>query len=265
MRTWFLAAALSLVGGTAASAHDVWVEASPALIRVGDHVDLDLKLGNHGNEHRDFKIAGKVTPDAVGMEVIAPSGKRYELKSELADLGYAPKEGYWSTPFVTNEAGHHLALVTSDRVLNHGRPQRNVRSAKTFWLASTSLDMPTAKTDIYRQPQNLPFELILLSDPVLFAGPGNPIEVRALRNGEPVADQMVSFIPRGVELASGFDKTYERRTDAKGKAEFTPKEGRTFLIVAHATADNEKSAEYESTKYTATLTVRVPQICPCCE
>jgi uncharacterized GH25 family protein len=265
MRALFLATLLAYSWFHAAQAHDVWVESSVALVRVGDRVDVDVKLGNHGNDHRDFKLAGKVSPDTLTLDVISPSGKRYDLKPSLVDLGYAPKEGYWSAPFISGEAGHHIALVTSDRVVNHGTPQRNVRSAKTMWLASTSLDNPTAKTDSYRKPLDLPFEIVLLTDPVLFNRAGNDVEEQLLRGGKPVANQRECFIPRGVELAAGFDDTYERRTDANGKATFTPKEGNLFLIVSHLVDDTEKSNDYQSTKYTAALTLRVPQTCPCCD
>jgi hypothetical protein len=80
-----------------------------------------------------------------------------------------------------------------------------------------------------------------------------------------VVGNVVSFVPRGVDLAEGFDETYERRTDKDGKASFTPKAGNVYLIVSHVLAKDEKGADYEDTKYAATLTLRVPQICPCCD
>lgn len=265
MRTFILNFLLSLVVVGQLSAHDTWVETNTALVRVGDRVEIDLKLGNHGNEHRDFKLASKISPDAVSLEVIAPSGKRLDIKPNLVDQGYAPKEGYWSASFTTGEAGHHTVVSTGDKVVNHGSLVRVVRSGKTVFLASESLDKPTAKAKAFDKSLDLPFEIVLLSDPVLFAGPGKPIEVQLLRSGKPVPDTVVSFVPRGVELQSGFDSTYERRTDVEGKASFTPKEGDTYLIVSHIDAKDEKTADYTSTKYAATLTVRIPQICPCCD
>jgi len=264
-RTLSLSVALLLALVRGATAHDIWLETNTGLVRVGDRVDIDFKLGNHGNEHRDFKLASKTAPDGLALEVIGPGGKKYDLRPALVDLGYTPKEGYWSVPFVAAEPGHYLALSTSDKVVNHGKPLRSIRSAKAWWLADKSLDKPAAKWDPLRHSLKLPFELVLLTDPVLFAGPGKAIEVQLIRSGKPVADQVVSFIPRGVELSAAFDSTYERRTDKEGKASFTPKEGNTYLIVSHLLADNETGADYEGTKYTATLTVRVPQICPCCD
>jgi uncharacterized GH25 family protein len=46
-----------------ALAHDTWIQTNTNLVRVGDAVSVDLMLGNHGNDHRDFKIAGKVDPE----------------------------------------------------------------------------------------------------------------------------------------------------------------------------------------------------------
>src|SRR5688572_4998380 len=74
--------------------HDTWVETNTALVRVGDQIEVDVKLGNHGNNHRDFKLAGKQSLDGLALEVVSPTGKRLDLKPDLADLGYAPKEGY---------------------------------------------------------------------------------------------------------------------------------------------------------------------------
>jgi len=263
MRALALCACLIFVA--TAAAHDTWVETNTALVRAGDRVEIDVKLGNHGNNHRDFKLAGKQSLEGLTLDVVDPAGKRLDFKPSLADVGYAPKEGYWSGSFVTSEPGHYTVVASSDRIVNHGAPQRSIRSAKTVWLASKSLDKPTAPNKAYQKPLDLPCELVLLSDPVLFTGPGNPIQVQLLRAGKPAAEVVVSFVPRGGELAEGFDKTYERRTDEQGKASFTPKEGNTYLIVAHILATEEKGDGYDDTKYAATLTVRIPQVCPCCD
>ena len=63
-----------------ASAHDTWVQTNTNVVRTGDNVHIDLMLGNHGNEHRDFKLAGKITLDGCKLDVIAPSGKKFDLR-----------------------------------------------------------------------------------------------------------------------------------------------------------------------------------------
>jgi hypothetical protein len=82
--------------------------------------------------------------------------------------------------------------------------------------------------------------------------------------GKPLANGRVSFIPRGATLTEGFDSQYERMTDADGRASFTPKLGDVYLVVAHHVEPAEAGPNHEGTKYSATLTVIVPQICPCC-
>ena len=77
----------------------------PNMIRNGDAVHIDLMLGNHGNEHRDFKLAGKLSLEGATLEVIDPDGKRYDVKDRLIDTGYAPQEGYWTTRFEPAKPG----------------------------------------------------------------------------------------------------------------------------------------------------------------
>jgi len=106
---------------------------------------------------------------------------------------------------------------------------------------------------------------VLESHPVLDSGPGREIAVRLLFKGEPLADQVVSFIPRGATLAEGFDPEHERKTDAEGRCAYTPKEGNLLLVVAHLVKPEETGAGYDKTAYAATLVIDVPQRCPCCE
>ena len=72
--------------------------------------------------------------------MVAPDGKRYDLKPDLVDLGYAPKEGFHSAKFAPAKAGLYVAAQSSDAVVNHGKPVRSVRSAKTYFVVSPSLD-----------------------------------------------------------------------------------------------------------------------------
>ena len=60
------------------------------------------------------------------------------------------------------------------------------------------------------------------------------------------------------------DAEFDRTTDADGLVEFAPQTGNVYLIVAHHLEPGESGEGYESTKYSATLTVFVPEFCPCC-
>ncbi len=262
-----LLAVLVVVAATAsAHAHDTWLQVSSRLVRPDDVVHVDVLLGNHGNEHRDFKIAGKLgSLEGVKIDVIGPDGRTTDLASDMVDLGYAPKEGFWSARFVPATAGLHCAALYREGV-RHGA--MGFKGAKAYFLASESLDAPVKQDGIIPEslarPLGHPLELVLESHPVLACGPGKPIVVRLLLKGKPLADHVVSFIPRGATLAEGFDAEHERKTDADGRCRFVPKEGNLVLVVAHHVDPAEKGEGYEKASYAATLVLDVPQRCPCC-
>jgi uncharacterized GH25 family protein len=247
-----------------AAAHDTWVETNTNVVRTGDAVYVDLRLGNHGNDHRDFKLASKVDPTGTTLEVLSPDGPAYDLMPTLIDVGYAPKEGYWTAKFVPGKPGLHLVSHSLDRVVNHGRPERSVKSGKTFFVVSDSLDHVPVENPGFDRPLGHALELVPTANPVTPMGPGQRIAVRLLFNGEPLAGGRVSFVPRSESLSAGFDDRYERTTDADGLASFEPKTGDRYLVVAHHKT-GETGDGYEQTSYSATLTVLVPEICPCCE
>ncbi|VTR92601.1 Uncharacterized protein OS=Blastopirellula marina DSM 3645 GN=DSM3645_18426 PE=4 SV=1: DUF4198 [Gemmata massiliana] len=261
-----LAAVLALaLLGIPAIAHDTWVQTNAHIIRTGDAVHIDLLLGNHGNDHRDFKIAGKLPIESVGaLVVVGPDGKSYDLKPDLADLGYAPKEGFHTAKFAPAKAGLYVAAQSSDTVVNHGKPVRAVRSAKTYFVVSNSLDKVPANLTGFDKPLGHKLELVPEVNPVAPMGPGTALKVKLLLAGKPLAGARVSFIPRGVALKEGTDPVYDRTTDKDGRASFTPKTGNYYLVVAHHETD-EKGDKYEATKFAATLTVFVPDKCPCCD
>jgi uncharacterized GH25 family protein len=262
MRLCFSALALLLLT-VPARAHDPWVQANTNLLRVGDNVHIDLMLGNHGNDHRDFKLAGKPVLEGATLTVVDPAGKRYDLLPRLDDVGYTPKEGFWTARFATAKAGLYLVAHTADRVVSYA-PLRSVNSAKTFFVASKSLDRVPAANPGFDRVLGHPLELVPLTNPVTPMGPDVPLKVRLLFKGKPLAGARVSFIPRGVTLREGFDERYERKTDGKGEAVFRPTEGNRYLVVAHHLDEAAAGEGYKGTKYSATLTVLVPQLCPCC-
>ncbi|PQO33089.1 DUF4198 domain-containing protein [Blastopirellula marina] len=254
---------LPLIAGSAA-AHDTWVETNTHIVRTGDAIYVDLKLGNHGNEHRDFKMASKANPADGTWEVISPAGDKFDLKSVAVDLGYAPKEGFWNAKYVADEAGLYTVSHTRDKIVNHGHAVRSIKSGKTFFIASESLDQVASDLTGFDQPLGHALELVPTENPVAPLGPGKPIAVKLLFQGKPLADTVVSFIPRRETLKEGFDETYERKTDQHGEASFTPKSGDQYLVVAHLKQPEAKGEGYDETAYSATLLVIVPERCPCC-
>jgi len=250
-------------GAAVGSAHDTWVQASQRLMPVGDVVHIGLFLGNHGNDHRDFKLAGKVSSlEGSTLEVIGPDGSRTDLVPDAVDVGYAPKEGFWSSRFVPGAQGLHGVAHT--RIGVH-LGKRGVKSGKTYFMVAEKLDAPPAGGSRHTEPLGHPLELVAETNPALGTGPGRPLALRLLFRGQPLSGHRVSFIPRGVELKEGFDDRYERLTDAEGRCSFEPREGNLILVVAHVDAPEERGPDHDRTVYSATLVIDVPQRCPCCE
>lgn len=248
---------------TPVRAHDTWVQTNTNLIRVGDVVHVDLMLGNHGNAHRDFKLASKVDPSASTLEIVSPDGKRHDLKDRLTDTGYTPQEGFWTAKFVPGKPGLYTVIHTFDKVMSYA-PVRAVKSAKTFLVASTSLDRVLPDSPGFDRAWGFPLEIVPETHPVTPMGPGTPITIRLLYKGKPLPKARVSFIPRGETLLEGMDERYERLTDEKGRAQFVPNNANYYLVVAHWKEPKESGEGYDYTEYSATLTVYVPQVCPCC-
>lgn len=243
-------------------AHDTWVQTNTNLVREGDVVFVDLMLGNHGNEHRDFKLAGKVDPSKITLDLITPDGTTRDVKPMLRDMGSGAKEGYHTLSVRTEKEGLHTIVQTSDNVVSYA-PTRSIKSAKVFFVASRSLDKPAENNPGFDKVFGHPLELVPLSNPVTPMGTGTSIKVKLLYKGQPLSNATVSFIPRGETLKEGFDDRFERTTDANGVAHFEPGDANLYLIVAHH-KDSGSGEGYTSTKYSATMTLWVPAICACC-
>jgi uncharacterized GH25 family protein len=254
---------LGITSAVTAFAHDIWVQTNTSVVRSGDAIYIDLMLGNHGNDHRDFKLAGKPSLDGSTVVIIGPDNTIHDLKPSFVDRGYAPKEGFWSAQFEPVKPGLYLVAQASDQIASYA-PERVVRSSKTLFLVSADLDRVPADVPGYARVMGYPLELVPLTNPVAPMGPGTPIRVKLIFHGKPLVDEKVSFIPLGETLKSDFDSRYERRTDTAGSASFEPKEANYYLIVAHHLDTSKTGPGYKSTNYSATLTVLVPAICPCC-
>jgi uncharacterized GH25 family protein len=261
MRLFLLCTLVCSLLTSLAAAHDTWVETNTSIVRKGELVHVDLKLGNHGNEHRDFKLASKISLDKCELSVISPEGQSTDMKPKMADIGYTATEGYWTGRYVTKSEGLYIVSHTCES--KHGTT-RGIKSAKSFFVVSQKLDAVPESSQGFDKPQGHPFELVPQTNPVTAMGPGQPIRVRVLYEGQPVPEARVSFIPRGVQLAEGFDKEYEQLADKEGVATFTPREGNLYLIVSHHHADDQKGAGYDKTHYSAAITINVPQLCPHC-
>ena len=108
--------ALILFYPPTASSHDGWVEISPTIVEKGQPATVALIQGNHSNEHRSYRIAGKWDAKYTTLIVIDPKGKQNTLTNRLVDLGedddkVGPKgpKGFFLAPFVPEQDGLYLS------------------------------------------------------------------------------------------------------------------------------------------------------------
>ena len=241
---------------TFAAAHDTWVQSGPLVARYQDVVHIDLMLGNHGNKHRDFKLASKIALAPCTLELIAPDGSRTDLKPNIVDMGSAEKEGFWSAKTVADQKGIYQVVHTLDTL--HGKT-RAVKSSKSYFISSTCFgSIPTNGRERV-VPLNKGLEFVL-ETPIESISAKRELKLRVLWNGKPLPGVQVAFVPRGAKLTEEPDPRFERTSDAGGYVTFTPTEGNLLLAVAHHLAADEKGDGFDKTQYGATLVLPVPQI-----
>lgn len=259
---FFVAMLLCFALPLMATAHDTWVQTNTNLVRMGSTIYIDLMLGNHANHHRDYRLAGKINPEFVTLKAISPDGKSHDLKPGLSDFGSDAKTGYWIATFKPQAVGLYMIAQTSDQVVSYA-PLRSIKSGKAFFIVTTDLNNPTIDRPGFDRLLGHPLELVPQNNAITGLTMGKPLKIKLLFQGKPLANTVVSFIPRGVTLKADFDENYERKTDEQGLVEFAIKDANYYLIVANHQDDNAKGENYNGTKYSATLTVQVTTACNC--
>lgn len=242
-----------------AHGHDTWVETGSSRVLSGQYVYVDLRLGNHGNEHRDFKLNSKVTLAPCTLTVRTPSGSIVDLKPRIIDLGLLEKEGYWSARYEPIEPGLHE--IYHELEMLKGR-MRVLKTAKTLLLCEPKQTAQGAVSKEASSPPASQVESKLLEwhlkTPWSAVQAGQRVQLQLLHQSKPLANVTIAIIPRGVQLAAGVDPEYQITTDSQGQIDFTPATGNLYLLVAHYRAENESGENYDLTHYGATMVLAVP-------
>ena len=190
---------LALAAPTAAFGHDTWVQTNTNLVRSGDVVHIDLMLGNHGNEHRDFKLAGKLALDGAtprghraGRDAIRPEGPadRHGLHAAGGLLDDPVRAGrarplHGRPPLRPGDELRPGAVDQERQDLLRRRAEPRQAAGRQPRLRPAARPRPGVGPG--RQPGHAD-------------GAGTPIRVRLLYKGKPLAGERVSFIPRGATL-----------------------------------------------------------------
>jgi uncharacterized GH25 family protein len=238
---WLLS---GLIVPSAAMAHDGWIEISPSIVEKNQNATIALIQGNHSNEHRSYRIAGKWDQKYTTLMVVDPKGKQASLTDRLIDFGeddeaVGPKgpKGFYLASFVPKDEGLYLALARQARALQQGDGPKlvTVRLAKSAFAVFGAPTVAAA-----RNLQGFD-RLIGGDDAVEFIPIGHPLAVVAggevtlelRRHGKAAPHQTIALVRR----IDGPASVQERTTDEKGSVTFRVGPADSYL--ARAKIDEE--------------------------
>src|SRR4051794_29835822 len=198
---------VSLFFARTAMSHDGWIEISPTIVEKGQVTSIALMHGNHSNEHRSYRIAGKWDRKYTDLIVFDPAGKQQVLTDRLIDLGEdeektGPKgpKGFFLASFVASSEGLFQALARQVRTVQVGDGPKllTIRTARSAFAVFSSPSVSAAKNlkgfdRALGGEQGM--ELVPLSNP-LNTFPGGAVTFELRQKGKPSVGQVVSMLPR---------------------------------------------------------------------
>jgi uncharacterized GH25 family protein len=241
-------------------AHDGWVEITPTIVEKGQPTTIALIQGNHSNEHKSYRIAGKWDGKNTTLAVVNPGGKQIALTDRIIDLGedeekVGPKgpKGFYLASYIPNDEGLYQAVARQVRSLQQGDGPKlmTVRIAKTAFAAFKAPTISAAKNlkgfDRLIGGED-GVEFIPVNNPLaVFSGGTMTLELR--QKGKPAGSQVVTLVRR----IDGFASVQEHITDDKGRVSFAV--GPADFYLARVKIDEESprpdgqkdKSSYEST------------------
>ena len=250
----------SLISALPASAHDGWVEITPAIVERNQPAMISLIQGNHSNEHKSYRIAGKWDAKYTVLSVIDPKGKSITLTDRLIDMGEDPEaigpkgpKGFHLASFVPKDDGLYQALARQARTVQQGDGPKviTVRIAKTAFAAFRNPTVSAAKNlksfDRLIAGEDA-VELISLQNPLaVFSNGSMVLELR--HKGKPISGQVITLVRR----IDGFASVQERTSDERGRVNFPVGAADSYLARVKIDEETARSdglkdkASYEST------------------
>ncbi len=237
-------------------AHDIWIETSSTLVRKGEPVVVELKLGNCLEGKPDARINGQLPKPEGSVFAIAPSDERFDLTKSLLSSTAVPGSGCWRTPLTVHDAGCTWLLQSlDDKVMHDGKRVLGRMVAKTPLVACE--DTHAMPTHIKAMAFSQPIELILESSPLVSVDSGSPIVVRLLKNDQPLVKVRLAFT-RPLSIGKAGDVRYEHvETDLDGRASWIPDLAGPLLISFNQMDESEYGDDYEATYYSTTMYLNV--------
>ncbi|HKA34425.1 MAG TPA: DUF4198 domain-containing protein [Candidatus Binatia bacterium] len=243
----------------AVHAHDGWIEVAPSIVEKGQPVTIALMHGNHSNEHRSYRLAGKWDPEFTKVSVVSPSGKTTAV--EIVDLGEDPEKtgpkgpkGFHIAQFVADEEGVHTVVARQERDLQRGdgprfRGVRFARSAFAALALPTVAEAQKIKAGAPQARGGDDLEIVPV-DNGAGAVRGAPVTLQVRYKGKPAEGKVVSIVPKLAGAGAAQDVT----TDALGRVTFAPPAADFYL--ARVKFD-EKSERGDLNSFEATYVFQV--------
>ena len=247
------------------SAHDGWVEITPSIVETGQVATIALMHGNHSNEHRSYRIAGKWDQKFTKLVVFDTKGRQTDLTSRLIDLGEdeektGPKgpKGFYLAPFTPNEAGLYHALARQVRTLQQGEGPKflSIRTAKTAF-ASVKVPAVSEAKNLEGLDRTLGgdegLEIIPLTNPVgIHSGGSVTLELR--HKAKPAGGKIITLVGRIDSSAAVQDRT----TDEKGRVTFSVERADFYLARVKFEEESPRpDGQADKSSYEATYVFQV--------
>ncbi len=260
LRFFLVVIAPSLISALPVSAHDGWIEITPTIVEKNQAVTIALMQGNHSNEHKSYRLAGKWDAKNTALSVIDPKNKLSALTERLIDFGedaeaIGPKgpKGYHLASFVPKDDGLYQALARQARTVQQGDGPKavTVRIAKTAFAAFKNPTVSAAKhlkgfDRVIADEDSV--EFIPLQNPLaVFSNGSIAFELR--HRGKPIPGQVIALVRR----IDGFASVQERTSDEKGRVNFPVGPADSYLARVKIDEENlrpdglKDKASYEST------------------
>ena len=237
------------------SAHDIWIEAHSAVVRTGEPVRLECKMGNCEDGQPNFKTSGLIPLNELETIAYLPTDKQLDLRPFLIETASRKGEGNWRASLDIDSAGIVWLLQRTEQTMVHDRKIRGKLLAKTPVIVSESLDHVYASSPPVAFSQ--PFEIVLNSNLLPCLDSGDPIEVRIIRNNAPVSGATVTFTPLPLGRVETPLKVEPKLSDVAGIASYLPQNPGLILIACHYLDEQEKGKDYDATYYSATMCLEV--------
>lgn len=244
---------------TPAIAHDIYIWPSYFNINADKpkHVSVDI-TASHTTFRPDFAMPSN------DLKVLGVDGKKlrrvgsffqgntrstFDLHvKESGTYGlFYQREASYFTSYVIGKRNtkKHIRASKVDAVAQLPKGAREVETRGYATIAMSFLTNKAPTTEALA-PTNKGFELIALTHPSDYVT-GEPIEIKALFNGEPVAEQTLTIEQEGPQYRKN-PEALELTTDKNGLATFTLTEGGRYLLKTN----HEKETESELADFDVT-------------